>query len=248
MTTPTKEQQLEALDRVANTLRLEASGLAVARKNELAMKEMFDAAEVLQHIRDQIASAELNQCDGCRTGFVLDGDMHRWADGSPYMICQRGRYYAPQPAPAAVPDDWQLVPKEFTREHFAAMLGRRLLNMDREPYKKLCDDYAAFLAAAPSLPAVDRWQPIKTAPKDGTLVFLAVEADDSRCCPLEDTAALSRTIGFNNFEDDGEDVWKFAGWNWESDFFTEGRGNPNYWMPIPAPPKPDAERAIGGGA
>lgn len=68
MSTPTKEQQLAALDRVANTLRLQASGLAVARKNELAMKEMFDDAEVLQHIRDQIASAEpvawLSEKDG----------------------------------------------------------------------------------------------------------------------------------------------------------------------------------------
>lgn len=155
MSTPTKEQQLEALDRVANTLRLEASGLAVARKNELAMKEMFDAAEVLQHIRDQIASAELNQCDGCRTGFVLDGDMHRWADGSPYMICQRGRYYAPQPAPAAVPDALAYatqLARSLHQKHYAAVAP------DWAPFDDLygvltqIDNMTTGLTAAPESP------------------------------------------------------------------------------------------------
>lgn len=70
------------------------------------------------------------------------------------------------------------------------------------------------------------WLPISEAPKDGRLLLLAVEApedhnDDDR---LEDTGGLSRTIGMNNFDADGEDVWQFVGWDWDNNEFLHGRG------------------------
>jgi len=71
------------------------------------------------------------------------------------------------------------------------------------------------------------------APRDGTLLILWIEADDDREHPLEDSGKATPTIGFNNFDNDGEDVWKFAGWCWEHDHFTEGKGTPLAWSPFP---------------
>lgn len=75
--------------------------------------------------------------------------------------------------------------------------------------------------------------PISTAPKDGTLILLWLANDEEKEHPLEDTADLSVTIGFNNFNHDGEDTWKFAGWCWSHDHYTEGKGTPVAWIPIP---------------
>ena len=78
------------------------------------------------------------------------------------------------------------------------------------------------------------WQPIETAPKDGTLLLLLVEADMAcNCNPVEDED-WSRTVGFNNFDHDGEDEWKVTGWCWSHDHFTEGHGKPVKWMLYPA--------------
>ena len=51
--------------------------------------------------------------------------------------------------------------------------------------------------------------------------------------PIDDTADLSRTIGFNNFDNDEQDVWMTAGWNWCNDYFTEGNGVPVLWRKFP---------------
>lgn len=75
------------------------------------------------------------------------------------------------------------------------------------------------------------WQPIATAPKNGSLLLLLIGLDDERCCELEDTDRPSRTVGHNNFDHDGEDKWHFAGWNWENDYYTEGHGTPTHWRP-----------------
>lgn len=73
------------------------------------------------------------------------------------------------------------------------------------------------------------WQSLGTAPKDGTLVELVVDYTDGDH-PLED-ATLACTIGFNNLKNDGEDTWKFAGWCWTHDHFTEGKGLVVAWRP-----------------
>ena len=85
------------------------------------------------------------------------------------------------------------------------------------------------------LEAANTWQPIETAPKDGRMLQLLLAPDDDdveRAHPLEDTAGYSPTIGLNNFENDEQDEWKFAGWCWSHDHFTQGEGRPVFWRPI----------------
>lgn len=91
-------------------------------------------------------------------------------------------------------------------------------------------------ASYPALGGVSmnsEWKTIDSAPKDGTLLLLLLAATDDREHALDDTAGLSRTVGFNNFENDGEDVWQLAGWCWSHDHFTEGKGKPVQWMKYP---------------
>lgn len=83
---------------------------------------------------------------------------------------------------------------------------------------------------------MNNWQPMNTAPRDGTLVLLLIAPDcpvDARLNPLEDTAGPSRTIGHNNYDNDGENLWQFAGWSWCHDHYTEGKGTPLAWQPLP---------------
>lgn len=83
-----------------------------------------------------------------------------------------------------------------------------------------------------------QWQPMDTAPKDGTLVLLLIAPSEERDHALEDTAEASRTIGHNNFDNDGEDRWQFAGWCWSHDHYTEGEGMPSAWAPLLKQPSP----------
>lgn len=72
------------------------------------------------------------------------------------------------------------------------------------------------------------WRDMETAPTDGTLVRLLVEFDEHS---TED-AEQAITIGANNLDNDEEDVWRFAGWCWTHDHFTEGKGKPVGWLPM----------------
>ncbi|MGY8830076.1 MAG: hypothetical protein ACKVIS_11085 [Pseudomonadales bacterium] len=73
-----------------------------------------------------------------------------------------------------------------------------------------------------------RWRDMATAPRDGTMVRLLVEFTEH----ATDDADQAPTIGANNFENDGEDRWQFAGWCWSHDHFTEGKGEPIGWLPM----------------
>jgi len=77
------------------------------------------------------------------------------------------------------------------------------------------------------------WQPMATAPKDGTMLCLMVDFLDNA---TEDSREACATIGANSFDHTNIDQWQFAGWNWQQDCFTEGVGTPVSWMPLAAAP------------
>lgn len=76
---------------------------------------------------------------------------------------------------------------------------------------------------------------MSAAPRDGELLQLLVDDKDHQ--GGFDDNDPSRTMGFNNFDNDNEDIWKFPGWSWSHDFITEqGGGKPIAWalmLPIP---------------
>jgi hypothetical protein len=71
--------------------------------------------------------------------------------------------------------------------------------------------------------------PMDTAPRDGTMLRLLVKFDEHA---TEDTSAPAWTIGANEFDANGNDEWRFAGWCWTHDHFTEGKGTPVGWLPM----------------
>lgn len=68
-----------------------------------------------------------------------------------------------------------------------------------------------------------------SAPKDGTMIRLLVDYTDGGG-PLDD-ALVAWTIGFNDLDGTGVDEWKFAGWCWTHDHFSQGSGTPVGWLP-----------------
>ncbi|KQX19374.1 MULTISPECIES: hypothetical protein [unclassified Sphingomonas] len=76
---------------------------------------------------------------------------------------------------------------------------------------------------------VEAWREIDAeAHKD--MVWLLVDYSDRDAAghPLAD-ATYAATIGF---WDENEEEWKFAGWCWSHDHFTEGRGRVVAYKPI----------------
>lgn len=71
--------------------------------------------------------------------------------------------------------------------------------------------------------------PMETAPRDGTLVRLLVDFDANA---TDDGQGPHWTIGANNLDNDGEDEWLMAGWDWQFDSFTAGHGTPIGWLPM----------------
>lgn len=84
--------------------------------------------------------------------------------------------------------------------------------------------------AYPNLRGNTLFKNMANAPKDGTMIRLLVDYTDGDA-PLEDEHPRSWTIGFNNFQNTGEDHWQFAGWSWTHDHFCEGSGTPVGWLP-----------------
>ncbi|AWH36630.1 hypothetical protein C1929_07630 [Stenotrophomonas sp. ZAC14D1_NAIMI4_6] len=107
-----------------------------------------------------------------------------------------------------------------------------------------CDDNEAPIPLYPiPLAQADDVEPraMDTAPRDGTMVRLLVQFEDNA---TEDTAKPAWTIGACNDNYLGEDErtgWRFAGWCWTHDHFTEGKGVPVGWLPL------INSRAVGSG-
>lgn len=114
--------------------------------------------------------------------------------------------------------EWQLVPRITTREMDIGISWGGYTTQEK---------WTAALAAAPQ-PPEEGWLDISTAPKDGTRILLA------RC-------------GLNEAGEDFGIWWACAGswsarWkNWNDGIEPCGLADPNYWMPLPAPPKPIKE-------
>lgn len=72
------------------------------------------------------------------------------------------------------------------------------------------------------------WQPIETAPKDGTLVLLYEPDND------EELIDARIFVGLWN---DARDA-KFYGTAWECAEYSAFNHYPTHWMPLPEAPKP----------
>jgi|GEM_PF-3323219 len=88
--------------------------------------------------------------------------------------------------------------------------------------------------------------PLEDAPRDGTMLRLRVRYEvtnqDEAWTPLEDSEE-SWTIGFNNFDNTGDDRWQFVGWDWSQDHLLEATGGAVIgWLPFHTHPAPDALR------
>lgn len=146
---------------------------------------------------------------------------------------------------------WKLVPVEPTQSILDAMTterkkGNGVLQMwfeamaaapaPPEAHEAACDhewtDDGEFLLVCTKCGTQEnhdpKWRDMESAPKDGTLLRLLVSFNEHS---TED-ADEAPTIGANNFENDGEDVWRFAGWCWSHDHFTQGVGTPVGWLPM----------------
>lgn len=112
----------------------------------------------------------------------------------------------------------------------------RNLNMVAQPAVTQCDhqwtDDGQHLLICTACGAQEnhdpKWRDMATAPRDGTIVRLLVEFTEH----ATEDADQAPTIGANNFENDGDDRWQFAGWCWSHDHFTEGKGEPVGWLPM----------------
>lgn len=112
---------------------------------------------------------------------------------------------------------------------------REVMECDMETLQKLAREYPArhqmrqvYTAPQQSAQPV-AWRPMETAPKDGTMIRLLVEFEHHATEDLDQCA----TIGVNSFENTkDEDVWQFAGWNWDQDCWTQGVGTPVGWLPM----------------
>lgn len=84
--------------------------------------------------------------------------------------------------------------------------------------------------------------PIKTAPKNGTIIMLLVDKGVSDVSGFYDNEDLYWTIGFNNFGDTEDDYWEFVDWDGGNDAFISALCYPKHahkkleiigWKPFP---------------
>ena len=79
------------------------------------------------------------------------------------------------------------------------------------------------------------WQPMESAPLDGTTVLLLIQ--DSEYPLTDDSVSVSLGAYGTKGGPEYDPTWSFAGWDWEQDVFREGGGTPIGWMPQPEVPE-----------
>ena len=84
---------------------------------------------------------------------------------------------------------------------------------------------------------MNQWQPIETAPRDGTWVLIAggrTTEDDYNSTGVLTTRPVTAFWSEPLWEEDAE--WAFCFWDGD---WREGYLNPTHWMPLPQPPEGD---------
>ncbi len=118
-----------------------------------------------------------------------------------------------------------MIDEQKEREEFETEAAQYGFNLDRQelPTVEPWDEYqdcaaghrwGGWLARA-EIAEADRWQPIETAPKDGTRILL---------CRNELIEPV--TVGF----------WSMVECNWFTPLWANNRHSPICWMPLPNPP------------
>jgi hypothetical protein len=114
-----------------------------------------------------------------------------------------------------------LVPRKVTAE-----ICHALSQLEDNPgYQTSWDELLE--AAALSLPAVSQWQPIETAPKDGTPILILYKGH-----AIE---ALWECVDSGDWESGQQPVYW---WSSELNYLEDG-DEPTHWMPLPTPPIAD---------
>lgn len=106
----------------------------------------------------------------------------------------------------------------------AALEAAKKAFYEGDPTDKRGQIRAALLAAAAARPAQDGWQPIETAPKDGTPVLLWIEFFCASGGPMEGVRPMMATCWNHG------DGW-YGGPSQVPGF------SPTHWRPLPAPPQ-----------
>ena len=91
------------------------------------------------------------------------------------------------------------------------------------------DEIGCSIRMSVGTPAPSGWEPIATAPKDGTPVLVA-GAGGVDMCSWQDEAPEQRECGVI------VDAGYPEGW-WGSAYYAGGEAQPTHWMPLPAPPE-----------
>ena len=135
-------------------------------------------------------------------------------DWGKWLGFARAVYEAGRASPASVPG-WKLVPDVPTSTMVLA--GEKALS--EHDFLRMDSAYCAMLATAPTPPvSKDRWQPIETAPKETTQMFVVV--------------AFGAKVGATPYNSDPWCVWHQRGEfvRWPHKF------SPTHWMQLPEAP------------
>lgn len=110
------------------------------------------------------------------------------------------------------------------------IMGETILH---HPSGDLCGDCPPINSEAATGGLADAFRPMDEWDDRDEPVLLLVDYRDGGEHPIED-CAIGLTIGHNNDHNtpDEQQGWRFAGWCWSHDHYTEGKGVPIAWKPL----------------